>query len=75
MRSVHNSFARQNFLEIEGPKTSKEDSFHFVTYVPVKGRVYELDGLKKAPVDVGAIPEGKDWLDVVHGILTERVQK
>ncbi|KAI6173528.1 Ubiquitin carboxyl-terminal hydrolase [Aphelenchoides besseyi] len=76
IRELHNSFARQNFLEIEAPKNSKDDnSYHFVTYVPVKGHVYELDGLKQAPIDLGPIPEGKDWLSVVQEILTARVQR
>jgi ubiquitin carboxyl-terminal hydrolase L5 len=75
IRSVHNSFSRPNFLEIEGGKGSKEDSYHFVTYVPVKGHVYELDGLKDAPIDLGVIPEGKDWLSIVHEVLSTRITR
>lgn len=75
IRTVHNSFARPNFLEIEHGKGSKEDAYHFVTYVPFKGHVYELDGLKEAPIDLGAIPEGKDWLEVIHGVLETRVRR
>jgi ubiquitin carboxyl-terminal hydrolase L5 len=76
IRSVHNSFSRPNFLEIDqSGKGSKEDAYHFVTYVPVNGHVYELDGLKEAPIDLGAIPEGKDWLEIVHGVLETRIKR
>jgi len=75
IRGLHNSFSRQSCLEIDGPKMSKEDSYHFVTYVPVNGRVYELDGLKEAPIDLGLIPEGKDWLSVARDVLNTRVQR
>lgn len=75
IRQVHNSFAKPTFLEIEGGKGGKEDSYHFVTYVPVKGHVYELDGLHEAPIDLGAIPEGKDWLSVVQDVLAARIQR
>lgn len=75
IRTLHNSFSRPNLMEMEHPRAGKEDAYHFVTYVPVNGSVYELDGLRSDPVCVGAIPEGKDWLDVVHGTLSERIAK
>ena len=31
----------------------KLDAFHFVSYVPIKGRLFELDGLKPYPIDHG----------------------
>ena len=51
-----------------------EDTFHFVAYVPVGGRLYELDGLKEGPVDLGKCEEG-DWLTCVKPILDKRIQR
>ena len=32
------------------------EAFHFVSYVPINGRLFELDGLKPYPIDHGIIP-------------------
>lgn len=29
------------------------EAFHFVSYVPIKDRLFELDGLKAYPIDHG----------------------
>jgi len=29
------------------------EAFHFVSYVPINGRLFELDGLKPNPIDHG----------------------
>ena len=34
-------------------KDEDQDSYHFVAYLPINGRIYELDGLKDGPVDLG----------------------
>ncbi|XP_054276044.1 ubiquitin carboxyl-terminal hydrolase isozyme L5 [Macrosteles quadrilineatus] len=76
IRSVHNSFARQTLFEFDNKSSNKdEDVFHFVGYIPIDGRLYELDGLKEGPIDLGAIPAESSWLDVVKPIIEKRIQK
>jgi hypothetical protein len=45
-------------MEGAGPKDEKDDVFHFVSYVPINGKVYELDGLQGGPILHGEIPDG-----------------
>uniref|UniRef100_A0A8C0ZJH8 Ubiquitin carboxyl-terminal hydrolase n=1 Tax=Cyanistes caeruleus TaxID=156563 RepID=A0A8C0ZJH8_CYACU len=66
IRQVHNSFARQQMFEFDAKSSAKEeDAFHFVSYVPVNGRLYELDGLREGPIDLGACRQD-DWISAVR---------
>lgn len=74
IRGVHNSFACQQLFEFDHKKPEKDDNvFHFVSYVPIDGRIYELDGLKEGPIDHG--PTGTDWTESVRPIIEKRMQK
>lgn len=76
IRTVHNSFSRQSLFEFDAKQASKDDDvFHFVGYVPIDGRLYELDGLKEGPVDHGALPDSGDWLDLARPIIEARMAK
>lgn len=74
--SVHNSFARQQIFEFDPSMSKKdEDAYHFISYIPIDGRLYELDGLKQGPIDLGVIPTETDWTDVVRPIIEKRIQR
>lgn len=74
IRTVHNSFARQTLFEFDAKKAEKDDDvFHFVSYIPIDGRIYELDGLQEGPIDHGAA--GEDWTETVRPIIEARMQK
>jgi len=76
IRAVHNSFSRQTLFELDNKSSNKdEDVFHFVTYIPIDGRLYELDGLKEGPIDLGPVGEGQEWLNTVRPIIEKRIQK
>ncbi|XP_053720090.1 ubiquitin carboxyl-terminal hydrolase isozyme L5 isoform X1 [Synchiropus splendidus] len=75
IRQVHNSFARQQMFEFDAKSSSKdEDAFHFVSYVPVNGRLYELDGLREGPIDLGVCTQD-DWIGAVRPVIEKRIQK
>ncbi|KAI4470733.1 ubiquitin carboxyl-terminal hydrolase [Holotrichia oblita] len=76
IRSVHNSFARQQLFEFNPAMSTKnEDVFHFVSYVPIDGRLYELDGLKPGPIDLGNIQQDTEWTDTVRPIIEKKNPK
>src|SRR5699024_8383961 len=72
-----NSFARQQMFEFDSSasKKEKEDVYHFIGYIPFRGRLIELDGLKDGPYDLGPIQEGQDWVEVARPIIEKRMQK
>lgn len=75
IRKVHNSFAREHYFEVGFGKASKDENFHFITYIPINGQIYELDGLRAAPVLVGSVKDGEDWLNVVRPVINQRIEK
>ncbi|XP_019619267.1 PREDICTED: ubiquitin carboxyl-terminal hydrolase isozyme L5-like [Branchiostoma belcheri] len=75
IRNVHNSFARQQMFEFDVKSAGKDDDvYHFVGYIPIDGRLYELDGLKDGPIDLGAC-DAHDWLNTARPVIEKRIQK
>uniref|UniRef100_A0A914N389 Ubiquitin carboxyl-terminal hydrolase n=1 Tax=Meloidogyne incognita TaxID=6306 RepID=A0A914N389_MELIC len=80
IRKLHNSFSREHFMEMDLPKIKSEDNFHFIAYVPVEDKIYELDGLRDAPIFLADInkEEGNnstDWIDIVRPFIKRRIEK
>ncbi|BES98701.1 ubiquitin carboxyl-terminal hydrolase isozyme [Nesidiocoris tenuis] len=76
IRQVHNSFARQTLYELDNKNAPKDENvYHFVGYVPIDGRLYELDGLKEGPVDLGPIPPNTEWTEAIRPVIQKRINK
>ena len=45
----------------------------FSSYVPINGHLFELDGLKRYPIDHGPIPAGTDWTETFRKVIKERL--
>ncbi|XP_006457111.1 hypothetical protein AGABI2DRAFT_212373 [Agaricus bisporus var. bisporus H97] len=62
----------------EGPETEDAPTYHFIGYVPAFGKVWELDGLKSGPLEVGELASDtnrNDWMDVVRPALRIKMAK
>jgi len=76
IRAVHNSFSRQQLFEMDDVKAPKDkDLYHFVSYVPVNGRLWELDGLQRGPIDHGKIEDSDDWMNAARPVIQARMNK
>jgi ubiquitin carboxyl-terminal hydrolase L5 len=78
IKKTHNSFARQDGFLADDEQTprrahEKQEAFHFVAYVPVGGILYELDGLQKGPIVVGAFDDTKKWQAQARAAIQERM--
>jgi len=75
IRKAHNSFRQQSSFEIVQDQDDKKgDAFHFVGYVCVNGKVYELDGLKQGPILIGDAPAGGAWFETARTEIQRRIE-
>lgn len=78
IRVFHFIFAlshfRQQMFEFDDQFSKKEDAYHFVAYLPISGRLYELDGLQEGPIDHGSC-DMENWLMAVKPVLEKRMQR
>jgi ubiquitin carboxyl-terminal hydrolase L5 len=75
VRTAHNSFRHQSSFEIVKDEDDKSgDAFHFVGYVVIDNKVYELDGLQKGPILVGDAPPAGPWYDTALVEIKRRIE-
>eukprot|EP01132_Coremiostelium_polycephalum_P000411 gene411-521_t len=74
IRETHNSFALPEPFIFKQKKSKKEEAFHFVSYLPIQGKLYELDGLKEGPICLSDCTDS-NWLDVVTPFIQKRMDK
>lgn len=51
------------------------EAFHFVSFVPINGRLIELDGLKEFPIDHGPIEKDQLWTEKFRQLIRNRLER
>ena len=74
IRTIHNSFARpEPFIFESAPAEDGDEVYHFVSYIPHAGSLYELDGLQPGPINHGPWDASESWLDKARQTITQRI--
>uniref|UniRef100_A0A8C9T2S1 ubiquitinyl hydrolase 1 n=1 Tax=Scleropages formosus TaxID=113540 RepID=A0A8C9T2S1_SCLFO len=78
LAKAHNSHARPEPRHLPEKQNGISavrtmEAFHFVSYVPIKDRLFELDGLKAYPIDHGPWAEEEEWTDKARRVIMERI--
>lgn len=80
VRLAHNAFARADpFIQDDDDKKRRsgetEDAFHFIAYIPFRGCIYEVDGLKAGPIKLGDVCSSEPWWTVARPAIEERISR
>ncbi|KAL7315175.1 hypothetical protein PS15m_006661 [Mucor circinelloides] len=69
LRQAHNSLSGRTSKSEE----SNNEIYHSISYIQSDGYVWELDGLKRGPLKLGAC-NNNNWLDVAHLEIAKRCE-
>ncbi|KAF8324439.1 ubiquitin carboxyl-terminal hydrolase [Cantharellus anzutake] len=76
-RSAHNSLSPPpsiSLAELDIQREKSGDAYHFIVYLPHRGYIYELDGLKRSPVRHVAYSEGPEgWTPKAKEVIEARI--
>lgn len=80
IRNIHNNYcASDPFLMIDhlddDDNHKSGDVYHFISYVPIDGKIYELDGIKGDPVIVGEYTDVNNWVELVKNEVIRRMDE
>uniref|UniRef100_T1IWJ3 Ubiquitin carboxyl-terminal hydrolase n=1 Tax=Strigamia maritima TaxID=126957 RepID=T1IWJ3_STRMM len=78
LAKAHNSHAKPEPRRLHEkshgiPASRTIEAFHFVSYVPINGQLFELDGLKPHPINHGPWGENEDWTEKFRRAIIERL--
>ena len=78
---THDNHAKPNRLkplakgQMVVSSASTQDTFHYSSFVPIGGRLYEMDGLKPYPVDHGQWTQIEGWTTLFQDIIQRRLNQ
>uniref|UniRef100_A0A7S3EA70 Ubiquitin carboxyl-terminal hydrolase n=1 Tax=Rhodosorus marinus TaxID=101924 RepID=A0A7S3EA70_9RHOD len=75
VRTAHNSNSPSQHFVLEGMKHAEKDDdiYHFVSYIPHDGSIYELDGTKAGPIKRGEA--GDNWIEACIPVIQSRMNE
>ena len=58
---------------LNSTSSQSTELFHYVCFVPINNRLYELDGLQPYPIDHGQIYDEQCWTEKFKQVIHERI--